>query len=553
MEKKIHPIVIKAQEKLRQGRLSRREFLRTCTLLGASLATANLLAACGSPEESAAPTDGLSTGSPERIQRGGTLTCASRVERVDHPARFSLASATHSWRHVLEYLTYTNPQAVTEPVLLESWSASDDLLTWTLVVRKGIKFSNGKGLTADDVVFNFQQWLNPDIGSSILGTMSNLSPDGVSKQDDYTVVLRLNSPTIFIPEHLAQYPAAIVPAGFGGDITKEPIGTGPFTMEEYVAGERCRLKARKDYWRMGKDGQPLPYLDEIVMVQLGEDRSADVAALQSGQVDTILEPTISNWEALKDNPDIIIVSSATGATRALRVRVDQEPWTKNEVRQAIKHCHNREKILALALQGQGVIGNDSHVSPAQPEFVDIPPYPYDTAKSKELLAQAGYPDGVSVELTVASDWPESMAYAQALKEDASAGGFDITLKTMPASQYWDGWTEWNMGITWWAHRTLAPMILRVAYTADADGKPVPWNESRWLDPEFDEILTEAERTLDLPKRRDLVGQLITIQKERGSICTPFFLNVWKIYSRKVHDVPALPDEYGVFHETWKEA
>jgi peptide/nickel transport system substrate-binding protein len=264
------------------------------------------------------------------------------------------------------------------------------------------------------VVFNFRQWLNPEVGSSILGTLSNLSPDGVSKQDDYTVVLRLNAPTIFIPEHLAQYPAAIVPAGFGGDITKEPIGTGPFTMEEYVAGERCRLKARKDYWRMGKDGQPLPYLDEIVMVQLGEDRSADVAALQSGQVDTILEPTISNWEALKDNPAIIIVSSATGATRALRVRVDQEPWTKNEVRQAIKHCHDREKILALALQGQGVIGNDSHVSPAQPEFVDIPPYLCDTTKSKELLAQAGYPDGVKVELTVAGDWPESMAYAHTI-------------------------------------------------------------------------------------------------------------------------------------------
>lgn len=122
------------------------------------------------------------------------------------------------------------------------------------------------------------------------------------------------------------------------------------------------------------------------------------------------------WEALKDNPNLTIVGSATGATRVLRVRVDQEPWTKNEVRQALKHCHNREKILALALQGQGAIGNDSHVSPAQPEFVDIPPYPYDPAKSKELLAQAGYPDGVKVELTVASDWPESMAYARRSKK-----------------------------------------------------------------------------------------------------------------------------------------
>jgi peptide/nickel transport system substrate-binding protein len=133
------------------------------------------------------------------------------------------------------------------------------------------------------------------------------------------------------------------------------------------------------------------------------------------------------------------LSTPTSATRVLRVRADQEPWTDVRVRQALKHCHNREKILAVALRGQGVIGNDSHVAPVQPEFVDIPPLPFDTAKSKELLAEAGYPDGVTVELAVATDWPESMAYAQALKEDAAAGGFTINLKTMPATQYWDGW------------------------------------------------------------------------------------------------------------------
>jgi peptide/nickel transport system substrate-binding protein len=263
------------------------------------------------------------------------------------------------------------------------------------------------------------------------------------------------------------------------------------------------------------------------------------------------------WEAVKDDANFVVVGTPTGATRVLRVRVDQEPWTKNEVRQALKHCHNREKILALALQNQGVIGNDSHVSPAQPEYVEVAPYPFDTAKSLELLAAAGYADAatnpVKVELTVASDWPESMAYAQALKEDALAGGFDITLNTMPASQYWDGWTDFNMGITWWAHRTQASSLLSLAYIADAEGAPVPWNESRWVDEEFSAILKEAEGTLELEDRKALVKQLETIQKERGSICTPFFMNVWKIYTPKVHAVVPSPDEYAIFYETWKEA
>lgn len=555
MEKKIHPLVSQANEDLRNGKISRRDFLRLSALLGG----AGMLVACGVKEE-VTPTAAPATEAPvvteapvPSIVRGGTLTCATRVERVDNPATFSLVSASHPWRHVIEYLTHTDPQGITHPYLLEGWEASDDLLTWTLKLRKGIKFNNGKDFNADDVMFNFKQWLTESVKSSMYGAMSYMDYSGVERTDDYTVTLHLKSPSIFIPEHLAQYAAGIVPDGFAGDITKEPVGTGAFTMEEYVVGERCRLKARADYWRMGEDGKPLPYLDEIVMVQLGEDRAADLSAYQSNQVDTILEPNVAIWEALKDDADSTIVATPTTATRVLRLRVDQEPWTKNEVRQALKHCQNREKILALALQGQGTIGNDSHVGQANPEFVDVPPYPFDTAKSLELLKAAGVETPVKVELSVASDWPESMAFAQALKEDAAAGGFEITLKPMPATEYWNIWTTANMGITWWSHRTLAPMTLAVAYTADADGKPGAWNESGWVDEEFSTILTEAVGTLDIEKRKELVGKLEVIQKERGSILLPFFMSVWKIYKKNVHGVEPTPDEYAIFYETWKDA
>lgn len=555
MEKKIHPLVSQANEDLRNGKISRRDFLRLSALLGGT----GMLVACGVKEE-VTPTAAPATEAPvvteapmSSIVRGGTLTCATRVERVDNPATFSLVSASHPWRHVIEYLTHTDPQGITHPYLLETWEASDDLLTWTLKLRKGIKFNNGKEFNADDVMFNFKQWLTESVKSSMYGAMSYMDYSGVERTDDYTVTLHLKSPSIFIPEHLAQYSAGIVPDGFGGDITKEPVGTGAFTMEEYVVGERCRLKARADYWRMGEDGKPLPYLEEIVMVQLGEDRAADLSAYQSNQVDTILEPNVAIWEALKDDADSTIVATPTTATRVLRLRVDQEPWTKNEVRQALKHCQNREKILALALQNQGTIGNDTHVGQANPEYVDVPPYPFDTAKSLELLKAAGVETPVKVELSVASDWPESMAFAQALKEDAVAGGFEITLKPMPATEYWNVWTTANMGITWWSHRTLAPMTLAVAYTADADGNPGAWNESGWVDEEFSTILTEAIGTIDVEKRKELVGQLEVIQKERGSILLPFFMSVWKIYKKNVHGVEPTPDEYAIFYETWKDA
>ena len=576
---RVHPIVLEAQEMLRKGEMSRRDFLRFATLLGVSLAGANVLAACA-PQvtpttaptaaatlaaATAAPTAAataaaIATSAPQptatsvaaAIVRGGSITLRSRVDRVDDPARFSLVSQSHPWRHVFDYLTSVDAKGIAHPYLLDSWTASDDLKTWTLKLRQGIKFSDGKDLTADDVIFNFTRWLTKSTGSSLMGQMSYLTPTSLEKTDNYTITCHLTKPTITFPYDMAGYPAAIVPSTFNGDITRQPIGTGAFTMKEFVVGEHCRLARRDGYWRMGADGKALPYLDEIVMVQIGDDPSAWLSALQSGQVEMIAEPPVTVWEGVKDNSKFTIVSIPTSATRVLRVRADQKPWTDNNVRQALKLCQNRDKILALALRGQGVIGNDSHVAPIQPEYVDIAPVAFDTQKAKALLAQAGYPNGLTVELTVATDWPESMAYAQALKEDAAAAGFTINLKTMPATQYWDGWTDFNMGITWWSHRPLAEMTLDVAYTADASGKPVAWNESHWVDTEFQTLLTQADGTLDLTARRAIVGKIEQIMIDRGPICTPFFMNVWEIYTKNIHGVTPSPEEYVILHEAWKE-
>jgi peptide/nickel transport system substrate-binding protein len=553
--KQLHPLIPEMHEELSKGRISRREFLRFSTLLGLSLASADILAACAEPAQTLATATGTVT-PPQPAQgslvRGGAIRCATRLERVDHPARFTQPGQSHAWRHVLEYLTYTSPNGITTPYLLEKWEASPDLKTWTLYVRKGVRFNNGQKLTAEDVVFNFKQWLDPDIGSSMANSLAYVEASNIEREDDYTVVLKLNTPTIFLPEHLFQYPAAILPKSFEGDLQRQPVGTGAFNMVEYVPGERAQLKARQDYWRNGADGRPLPYLDEIVMLQFGDDRSADLAALQTGQVDTILEPPFEIWAALKDDPRFAIIPIPTAATYLLRFRVDQDPWKDNQVRQAIKHCHDREKILAAALQGEGTIGNDSHVAPAQAEYTPLDPLPFDTSKAKALLAKANHPEGLSVELIVPSDWPAAVTYAQTLKEDAAAGGFNISLKPMPSAKYWENWTEWNFGITWWAHNTLATMLLPLAYSTGQDGSPAPYNETRWVDPEFSKILQQAEGTLDLADRKMQVEQLENIQKERGSICTPFFTNVWEIHEKKFHGIVASPELYANFYETWKE-
>lgn len=572
--KKIHPLVSEAQEQLRKGLITRRDFLRISALLGMSVASASVLAACGGGADqaannntavnnttvdnntaaanntaanntTAADDDTMST----TLVRGGTLRAAARVERVTHPALFDRVSQSNPWRHVFEYLTYMDSSGITYPYLLDKWEASEDLLTWILTLRQGITFNDGRSFTADDVIFNFHQWLSADLDSGLRGAMNYIDPNGLEKQDTYSVIVHLKSPTIFLPEHLYSYPAAIVPAGFGGDAIAEPVGTGAFTMEEYNVGESCVLKARSDYWRKDADGGSLPYLDEIVFVQTAEDRSGDVAALQNGDVDTIIEPSVAVWNSFKDS-NFTVVSSQSSSTRVLRMRADMAPFDDNNVRKALKLCHDREKILSAAVMDQGVIGNDSHVASILLDAAALEPLPFDTEEASNLLSDAGYSDGLDVELAVPSDWPAAMAYAETLAADAAAAGFNITLKTMTSAEYWANWKEWPLGITWWAHRPFAPVMLPFAYIKNFDGEFVPWDETHWSDDEFTELLRQAESTSDYVERKDIVAQLEQIQQERGSVCIPFYTNTWQIYSPKVMNVPVSLEEYANFYETW---
>jgi peptide/nickel transport system substrate-binding protein len=555
---KTHPALPLAYQQLEQGRISRRDFLRVSTLLGLSAGVAYAAAACGSPQTAEAPAteappeEAPATEEPKStIVRGGTFSRAMELQQIDHPARFSWVQQSNVVSQVAEYLTQTGSDNITRPYLLEKWEASDDVKEWTLYLRKGVKFNNGDELTADDVMFNFEQWLDPDVGSSMLSLLSYLrGMEDVEKVDDYTVKMYLQEGNIGVPEHLFHYPAPIMHRNFEGDFIKQPIGTGGFTLEEYSEGERAVLKRREDYWRMGEDGQPLPYLDEIIYVSMAKD--AGVAAVQSGQVDALYQPRASDWQALKDLPTHQVLTAPTAVTTVLRVRVDLEPWSDNRVRRALFMCQDREKIGQLAYYGQVDLGLDAHIAPVHPEYCekDIPEY--NPEQAKVLLTEAGYPDGLTVTLATKNDLEEP-EYAQALKEMAAPAGFNIELDITEPGGYWDRWTEVDLGMTSWTHRPLGTQVFRLGYTSDADGNPVEWNETRWVDEEFEGLLAQAEATLDIEARRELMCQIEDIFMERGPIGIAFWKQVWNIVPKTFHNITAHPTEYDLLHEVWKEA
>lgn len=561
---KVHVYIPVALEQLEKGRINRREFMRISTLLGLSAGVATFAAACstGTSEPAAetatvpaAESGGETTeesepeGSAGGIQRGGILRKSMELQLLDHPARLSWTQGANVVRQISEYLTETGADNITRPWLLDRWEANDDVSVWDLYLKQGVTFNNGDELTADDVLFTFGEWMNEDIGSSMLGLISYWGGmQNVEKVDDYHIRLHLDTPNIGVPEHLYHYPGVILHRSFEGDIVQQPLGTGAFLLDEYAEGERAVLKRRTDYWRNGADGDPLPYLDEIRYI--ATDKDAGVAALQSGQVDSLYKPRPSDWQALKDMPGLAVYAARTAQATLIRVRVDLEPWDDNRVRTALKLSQDRSKNLQLAYFGEGDLSIDAHVAPVHPAYAEKPIPEYDPEQARALLEEYAEEKGIELPLqvTLATKNDENEPeYAQALKETAAEAGFDIILDITEPGGYWDRWTEVDLGITAWTHRSLDTMVLPLAYTEEAIGN---WNETRWTDEEFETLLREAEGTLDVEARREIMSQIEDIMQERGPIANSFWKNVWNITHEKFQGIVAHPTDHDFLYEVW---
>jgi peptide/nickel transport system substrate-binding protein len=525
-----HPAAFEFCEQYRRGLIDRRTLLRTLGWLGVSALSMRAVAGEPAPD----PTT-------ENPTPGGVLRFVCAVQQMTDPALSTWTEASNIYRNSIEFLTYVDRDNVTHPYLAAGWTPSDDLKTWEFTLRDGVTWSNGDRFTSEDARFNIERWISPKSKSVNRTTFSAIRE--VEKIDDLRFRVHLDRPLCSLPEQLYAWTCPMLHRHFddeGADWPKNPIGTGPFRLAEFEVSRVARVVRRDGYW-----GRPA-YLDEIQYVDLGTEIATHLAALAAGQVDVLYRVTSAELDLVSSLNNVRLLAVKSAQTIAMRMQVDRTPFDDPRVRRAVMLAADNAQMLAVAGRGRGMVGQNYHVSPIQPDYAALPPLARDVAAAKALLAEAGHPNGIDLTLSLGNTqgrWEQDTA--QIFQQNCLEAGIRLSLDVMPPSEYWSVWNQVPFGLTFWAHRPLGVMTLDLAYRSGA-----AWNESHFSDKDFDAALDRAMGVLDPHARATEMAAAERILQDQAVMVQPYFADVMTAVSDKVRGHQADPNEYYRMDGVW---
>jgi peptide/nickel transport system substrate-binding protein len=493
-------------DEYRSGRVGRRTFIRWAATLGLSTpAISAILASCAPAPAAQTPTPAppQAAAAPTQVaqqpRRGGTIRVTGSPAVEINPHKLTSNGGIITTFPCLNFLARVNADGVPQPELATSWTPSADTKTWTFKLRQGVKFHDGSPFGADDVVATYRRLADKSTGSTAASTLNFLPPDGIEKIDDSTVAFHLSRANADFPYYTYIYQAGILPANWSGDWATSPIGTGPFKMTNYNAGQGSTYVRNESYWENG-----LPYLDGIE-IKIWQDPSGELTALQSGASDLMALTPYDALDDIRKNPNLQVLSSRSASYDAMHMRVDTAPFDNPKVRQALALALNRQDVLNIVLGTDGGdLASDQPVAPILRDHVDVAMKSQDVAKAKQLLAEAGHPNGFEFDLPTHSGAEWLKNWALALQQAFAPIGVKANLVVETSQVYFTHWTTVTTGVTEWASRSTASEILNAAYRTG-----VNWNAAKWSNASFDTALDQLDATVDLAKRKEL---MLTLEK-----------------------------------------
>jgi peptide/nickel transport system substrate-binding protein len=497
-----------AKKAVTRGRLSRRDFIQYAMAGGATVALAQSMFTAAARAQ-AKPGGHFRAG----IAHGNTTDTfdpATWAHGMNFGWGRSLTGAT---------LTRVDQKGAVVPYLAESYEPADGAKKWVFKLRKGVTFHNGKTLTADDVVATINYHNGPDsksAGKAYLGTVKSVKADGPE-----TVVFELSGADADFPYAFAQYQFPIL-SSTDGKVDLSGLGAGPYVLDGFEPGVRVHFKKNPNAFAPGN-------FEEITQLSI-IDPAARTNAYLSGEVDYIDRADLKTIDLLKNAPDTKIYDVAGYQHYTAPMMTDAAPFDKVEVRQALKWAVNRQELVDKVLFGYGKPGNDTPVAPTLKFATNPEPvHTYDPEKAKSLLKKAGM-ENLKVDLS-ASDAAYGGAVDAALlmAEHARAAGIEINVIREPNDGYWDNvWLKKSWCHCYWGGRPTADTMMTVSLAADA-----AWNDTRWKNPRFNELLPQARAETDEAKRAGMYAEMQQLVHDDGGQMVLMFSNFVGAMSTKL--------------------
>jgi peptide/nickel transport system substrate-binding protein len=508
-------------DELAAGHIGRREFLRRGSMVGMSAPLLGaILAACGSSSSSSS----TSSSSPP-AKKGGTLRVAiSTPAAAVNPLTVADAGGLCMLNQTGEFLIFdSNLKLALQPMLATKWSPNSDGSVWTFTLRPGVKFHNGASMTADDVVYTFQQLADPKNASNALSTFQGvLAPSGVKKVDPTTVAFHLEAPNGNFPYLVSSdnYNAIIVPKGT--DFSKWQstfMGTGAFKLSSYTQGVGAQFVKNPAYWgtKALLDGTSFKFYSS---------QPPQILALQGNDVDVIGQFVPFGAASLLHNSSFNVIRLKSANHRELSMRNDQAPFTDARVRQAVAYTVDRKGAVAALLSGYGTVANDSPFGPRFPSSdMSVPQRSQDISKAKQLLAAAGHPNGFSTTMKT-EIYEEVPQLAQVIKAGAAKAGINITLNIEPQGTYYgkatygnSDWLDGAMSLVDYGDRGVPNVFLEAPLTSSG-----PWNAARFKNPTYDALVKQYVAALDLSSQRTIAGKIENLLLQETPIVIPYWID-----------------------------
>ena len=504
---------LKAAEKLASsGRMSRRDFVQLALAAGLTIPAAEGL--FGGIARAETPKKG---GKLRLGMEGGSAS--DSLDPRTYADSVMIGASLCCMNGLVEFDAAGNPT----PELFESWEAKPGAVEWVFNVRKGIKFSNGKTLDAEDCIYSIQIHRG-ETKSPAKGILAQIKE--IKALSPMQVGITLESGNADFPVILGDYHLVVVPKDFTD--WQKPIGTGAFVLTSFDPGVRLTYKNRGDYWKPNRGN-----FDEIEIRNI-QDVAARTAALQSGEIDGCNRLDARTVKTLMGDANLSVVrTKGTGNRYCFVTRVTDDPYTNKDLRTALKYAIDREKIIESVFNGFAVPGNDHNLDALNPFYnTQMPQIKYDPDKAASFFKKAGLANAKIELQTSEGAWSSAVDCASLYQEAAKKAGINIDVKKVSGDGYWDNvWLKVPFCAVYWGRRLSADQAFSTVFGEKSD-----WNDTNWKVPEFQKLLIEARAELDQAKRKDMYWKMQEMIANDGGFINFATSDYLDGYSKKVAGV-----------------